>query len=110
MVRLLQMQRASRVSVICCGKTLTVTFEIFAAQRLHAKSGLNTQVIFFWACAPWRLRIQPSKIHAILSRQTDRRRRDKKAFCFSASARGRPCSDLSRALRAVHGAQTAKIP
>src|SRR5262249_90726 len=49
-------------------------------------SGLNTQVIF-WACAPWRLRIQPSKIHVILSRQTDRRRRDKKAFCFSASAR-----------------------
>jgi|SRR6516164_1813165 hypothetical protein len=31
------MQRASRVSVICCGKTPTVTFEIFAAQRLHAK-------------------------------------------------------------------------
>src|SRR5262249_31538387 len=72
-------------------------------------SGLNTLVIFFWACAPWRLRIQPSKIRDFVPSDRPPPPREKSAFCFSASARGRPCSDLSRALRAVHGAQTAKI-
>src|SRR5215831_10158471 len=103
------MQRASRVSVICCGKTPTVTFEIFAAQRLHAKFrfehsgdllGLRTLAITHPA-------FENTRDFVPSDRPPPPRQ---KSFFVSARRRGRPCSDLSRALRAVHGAQSAKIP